>query len=280
MAVFALLGTALLTGCSGGGTPSGNFGSGGSTGTGGTGTGTGTTLPGVILTATAHTATETLAWTVPTTTGTTATTYDIYRGAGTGSTLALLTPNYSSTQYTDTAVTVGTTYTYQIVAHADGQTSNSNTDSATVGGPAAVGIGDPPSTATPSSPLFTGANFQYITQSTGSYLTVDLTLSQSADISDLRTVEIGGSVYVPTTGVTASGDHLLIDTRAAGISVPTLQAGQYQSVTVTINNTTSSPVVANAGRLEITGKAPAVGGTETDGPTGYQITLTNTPSAS
>jgi hypothetical protein len=190
-----------------------------------------------------------------------------------------MTPGFSSTQYTDSTVTVGTVYTYQIIAHADGQTVTSNTDSATVGGPTAVGIGDPPSASAPTSPLFTGANFQYVTKSTGSYVTIDLTLSQAANVSDLKSVEIGGSTYVPTTGVTVSGDHLLIDTRAAGIGVPALLAGQYQSVTVTVNNTTS-PVVPNAGRLEITGKAPASGAAETDGPAGYQITLTNTPSAS
>lgn len=271
--VCLALGTALLAGCGGSQTPSGNFSLGG--GTGGTGTG-GTVLSPFALTATARSASNALVWTTPTATGATIVTYDVYRAAGTSGALALLTTGLGGNQYTDTTGQVGTTYNYQVTAHDAGQTINSNTDSATVGGPATVGVGDPATNAPPGSPLFTAANFQYVTQSSGSRLSVDLTLSHPASVSDLDTIEIGGTVYIPTTGVTVSSNHLQIDSLAAGISLPPLQAGQLVSITVTVANTTN-PIVPNAGRLELTGRTPAAGQTETDGPSGFQITLQNTP---
>ncbi len=270
---FSVLGVLALAGCGGGGTPSGNFSLGGGTSGGSAGGGT-VSLSGFVLTATSHSAANSLAWTAPTVTGATnaSDTYDIYRAAGATRPLATLASGLSVSAYTDAAVTAGTTYRYQVTAHAAGLTGTSNTDSATAGGPMAVGVGDPATDAPPAGTLFTAALVQYASQPTGGRLTVSVTLSHAASASDLQTVEVGGNVYTPNSGVSVSGDQVFIDSLAAGIPVPALQPGQYASVVVTVANATN-PVVPNAGRLELTGRAPAAGRTETDGPAGFQITV-------
>jgi hypothetical protein len=266
--------TAFLAGC-GGGTASSNFGLGSGTGTTTTGTGT-TILPSFVLTATEHTADNALVWAAPANSTGSLLTYDIYRATGVGGTLALLTSGYGSVRYTDSAIQAGTTYNYQVAARAGGLSSTSNTDSATPGGPTTIGVGDPATETAPTTSVFTAANFQGVVQASGNRLTLDVTLNHTASVSDLLSLQIGDSVYTPTSGVTVSGNHLLIDTQAAVIPVPTRTAGQLLSVTVTVANTTTSPVVANAGRLELTARVPAAGSSETDGPTGFQFTVQNT----
>src|SRR5207253_1577810 len=94
------------------------------------------TAPGVpTLTATAGNAQVALSWTTPANGGSPITAYKLYRGTVSGS-LSLYQALGATNGYTDTAVTNGTTYYYQVTAvNAVGEGSRSTQRSAQPAGP-------------------------------------------------------------------------------------------------------------------------------------------------
>jgi len=111
------------------------------------------TVPGVpSLTATAGNAQVGLSWTTPANGGATITGYRLYRGTTSGS-LALYQTLGVVTTYSDTAVTNGTTYYYQVSAvNAVGEGTRSSERSATPTAPATVPLAPLGFTAAPSFP--------------------------------------------------------------------------------------------------------------------------------
>jgi len=242
-ALAAAITAATLAGCGGtGGTsPATSFPIGGTTTTPTTPAPTPTTPapvpadPAVALTATAGSGNGcvTLTWTAS---NLTSPTFDVLRVAGGGTTT--LASGQTETRFVDVGLTPGTSYQYQIVGHGSGGSrAASNLGTAAAFGPTAAGFGDPPSVAAGPALLFTGGAFTLTTSesntnASANYFTVNLTLSRTAQTSDLQSVQYQGTVYDASRtsgfakGVSVNGNQLGFDSRAAGIVLD----GQYRPV--------------------------------------------------
>lgn len=249
LSLAAALAAAALAGC--GGTsdtaPSMSFPIGGTTPvvTGGppstTPTSAPTTALAVALTAEAGSGGGciTLTWTVS---NAASPTFDVLRMAG-GATTTLAS-GQSGTRFVDVGLTPGTAYQYEVVAHGSGGSQGvSNIATGTPFGPTAAGFGDPPSVAAGPDALFIQGAFALTTSAgdasaTANYFTLALTLSRTAQASDLQNVQYQGTIYSASgvsgfaKGITATGNQLSFDSRAAGIVLdakyrPVVQAGYY-----------------------------------------------------
>jgi len=255
----AALAAASLAGCGGTGstTPSTSFPIGGTTPvvTGGSAPTTPvsapTPAPTVALTAAAGSGggCVTLTWTVS---NAASPTFDVLRVAG-GATTTLAS-GQSGTRFVDVGLTPGTAYQYEVVAHGSaGSQGVSNAATSTPFGPTAAGFGDPPSVAAGPDALFTQGAFALTTSAgdanpAANYFTLALTLSRTAQASDLQSVQYQGTVYNASgvsgfaKGITVSGNQLRFDSRAAGIVLdtqyrPVVQAGYY-SLRATVASST------------------------------------------
>jgi hypothetical protein len=91
-----------------------------------------------VLQASARATSVTLTWSGPPTGTPAITTYTIYRGASAGGESMLTTVSGSTTQYTDTAVTPGTAYYYQVTATNSTGTSVMSAEASAIPGGAAT----------------------------------------------------------------------------------------------------------------------------------------------
>ncbi|MGA9388547.1 MAG: MG2 domain-containing protein [Candidatus Bathyarchaeia archaeon] len=143
------------------------------------------------LKATAGNAQVTLSWSAPSSNGGSAiTNYNIYRGNSAGGE-TLLTTLGNVLAYTDTAVTNGQTYYYQVTAvNSVGESSRSNEAIAT------------PSTAKTLSVTVVTDKPQY---SSGSYVYITVTVKDGATGNGLRRAMVGVTVYYPSGSVAWTG---------------------------------------------------------------------------
>ena len=189
-------------------------------------------------------------------------TYDLYRANNAGFAGAVKIVSAANTPYTvaspyhDLAASGGTTYYYEVIANAaDALSGYSNADSATPGGPNAIGIGDPAG-ATPNA-IFTGATYS-LTAAGGTLnrIVLSITLNHQPQASDLKSIQLEGTAIAlnSTQGITVNGNTLTFDSAAAGVALPAqyspLQLNAFYSVTANVattqNGSTTTP-------LELTG---------------------------
>ena len=187
------------------------------------------------LTAIGSASSVALAWSAPSSTGTTALGgYRVIRGTATGTeTLVLGEVAPTVTSFSDTAITAGTTYYYEVLAYGGGGVSPaSNEASATASStPAALSItGTPPSSAT----VGTAYSFTPTTSGGTAPYTYALTGTLPAGLSfSTSTGAISGT---PTTVGTASG------------------------LNITVTDSESTPVSASLGTFSIAVAAAAAAG--------------------
>lgn len=204
------------------------------------------TSPAVELTATAGSGggCVSLAWTAS---HVTAPVFDVLRVSGGAATT--LASGLTGTRFVDVGLARNGSYQYQVVARGtDGSRTVSNLGTATAFGPTAPGFGDPPSVAAGPALLFAGGAFT-LTTSQGSadmganFFTLSLALSHAAQPGDLQSVHYQGIIYDASDtagfakGVTASGNQITFDSRAAGIVLlgayrPVVQGGYYSLTAV------------------------------------------------
>ena len=266
---------------------------------GGGGSDSGGSPPGLgafTLTALAGDTTTNLTWTAPTVpAGAHLTGYDVKRSTDPNTppatVVASVGPNVTS--YADTQATVGTTYFYKITARADsGVTLDSSTppplpspvpasgsalpysDSATPGGPAVLGLGDPAVCAggpcQPPDALFQSADYEVTTSPSASPPTISFTLAlrlnRAASKTDLQAVQFEGAVFnrtntpgfdagltIPNPATPQDPNSVQFDSVKAGVSLPAqyvpLKNGAAESLTAFVSDG------GTVKRLEITGSA-------------------------